>query len=55
MFKCKIFRQVPAFMVAPQQEESGRVGNFQRPQVEDALNTHNGGGGGSSSSRCYQT
>ena len=39
MFEGKIFRQVPTFMVAPQQEESGWVGNFQRPQVEDALNT----------------
>jgi hypothetical protein len=39
MFKGKIFRQVPTFMVAPQQEKSGGVGNFQRPQVEDALST----------------
>lgn len=31
---------MPAFVVAPQQVQGGRIANFQRPQVEDALNTH---------------
>ena len=37
LFEGKVFRQMPAFVVAPQQVQGGRVANFQRPQVEDAL------------------
>ena len=40
LFEGEIFRQMPAFVVAPQQVQGGRIANFQRPQVEDALNTH---------------
>jgi hypothetical protein len=40
LFEGKVLRQMPAFVVAPQQVQGGRVANFQRPQVEDALHTH---------------
>lgn len=37
LFERKVFRQMPALVVAPQQVQGGRVANFKRPQVEDAL------------------
>lgn len=42
LFEGKVLGQMPAFVVAPQQVQGGRVANFQCPQVEDALQQQQG-------------
>lgn len=37
LFKCKIFRQMSALVIASQQVKGSRMTDLQRPQVQDTL------------------
>lgn len=37
LLKCKVFREMSAFVVTSEEEECGRMAQFQCPQVQYAL------------------
>lgn len=41
LLKCEVFREMTALVVTSEEEECGRMAQFQRPQVQHALKKRN--------------